>query len=249
MQDQQKASLSLPGAIIIAGALIAMAIIWVRQPAKTPSSDQLALANLGEVGLRDVDANDHIFGNPNASIKIVEYSDPSCPFCKNFNQTMEQVMSTYGPSGKVAWIYRHFPLDKPDQNGDILHKNAGHEAQAMECAAALGGNQKFWEFEKHLYEVTPSVTSQTPQGLDQKLLPTLAKDVGLDAVAFNECLSSNRFAAKVDKDYTDGLNAGVAGTPYSVIITPSGNKIPLPGAMPISAIKSAIDALIAENSQ
>src|SRR6266704_3569276 len=113
--NQPRSAITLPGAIIIAGAIVAIAIIWVKKPAATPSvtSDQMASAGqLAEVNMLPVTAADHILGNPNAPIKIVEYSDPSCPFCKMFNPVMEQVMTQYGPGGKVAWIYRSFPLDK-----------------------------------------------------------------------------------------------------------------------------------------
>ncbi len=253
MEPRRSSLITLPGAIIIAGAIIAVAIIWVRQPAKTPPAPNdataaLANAQSGQINMRDVSAADHIYGNPNAPIKIVEYSDPSCPYCKAFNPTMEQVISEYGPSGKVAWVYRSFPLDKPDADGNILHKNAGHESQALECAASVGGNDKFWAFEKKLYEVTPSVTSATPNGLDQSELPIIAKSVGIDQNSFTDCLGSGQFASKVEADYTDGINAGVSGTPYSVMITHSGSKIPMVGAEPYTTIKSAIDALLAGNN-
>ena len=239
--------ITLPGAIIIAGALIAVSIIWVKSPGKaTDQTAQAQLPNVENSSMRPISAGDHILGNPNAPIKIVEYSDPSCPFCKIFNPTMVQIMNTYGPTGQVAWIYRHFPLDKPDQNGNILHPNAGRESQAMECAAHLGGNTKFWEYEKLLYERTPAVTGESPNGLDPKQLPVIAKDIGLDPVSFNECLTSNQFKDKVEADYVDGLNAGVTGTPYSIIITPSGSMVPLVGAQTFSTIKAAIDALLVE---
>lgn len=245
--ENKSQAITLPGAIIIAGAIIAIAIIWVKQPIKPTTGDNtaaLANAKSGEINMREVSTKDHIYGNPNAPVKIVEYSDPSCPYCKTFNPTMERIMTEYGPAGKVAWIYRHFPLDKPDQDGFILHKNAGQESQAMECAAALGGNEKFWAYEKLLYETTPSVTQNTPNGLDQKKLPEIAKSVGIDPVAFNECLSSGQFKDKVEADYLDGINAGITGTPFSVIVTPSGTKIPLPGAQPYANIKTAIDTLL-----
>lgn len=247
MDSQSSSSsslITLPGAVIIAGALITVAIIWVNKPASVPSTVKNT-PTVAEINMRPVTSADHILGNPNATIKIVEYSDTSCPYCKIFNTTMVKIMDEYGPSGKVAWVYRNWPLDKPDPNGNILHKNAGNEAQALECAAGLGGNDKFWVFEKRFYEITPSVTSETPDGLDQKQLPEIAKFAGIDAVSFNDCLSSGRFKDKVEADYIDGINAGVVGTPYSIIITPSGSKIPLNGAQPYATVKGAIDTLLA----
>ncbi len=250
--DSQSSSnpITIPAAIIIAGALIAVAVIWVNKPSSLPTTTQ-NIPTLADVNMRVVNSSDHILGNPNAPIKIVEYSDASCPACKMFNSTMVQIMDEYGPTGQVAWIYRHFPLDKMGSGGEgrILHKNAGNEAQALECAASIGGNEKFWVFEKQLYEITPSVTQTTPDGLDQKKLPEIAKSVGVDVALFNECLADKRFADKVEADYTDGLDAGVTGTPYSIVITPSGSKIPITGTLPYANLKTAIDALLAEAKQ
>ncbi len=248
--NNKKQFLTIPGAIIIAAAIIAVAIIWAMKPAGSTSQAAQNAQNvqngLPNVSMAPVTAADHILGNPNAQIKIVEYSDPSCPFCRIFNPVMEQVMADYGVSGKVAWIYRHYPLDKPDANGNILHKNAGHEAQALECAASLGGNTVFWAFEKQLYTITPSVTPQTPEGLDQKQLPVIAKSVGLNEVSFNECLSSGQFKNKIDAQYTDGVNAGVTGTPFIILITPAGSKLPLVGAQSYGTMKTTIDTLLTE---
>ncbi|MEA2715657.1 MAG: hypothetical protein QOG91_685 [Candidatus Parcubacteria bacterium] len=220
MENPSRSSLiTLPGAIIVAAAIIAIALIWVNKPSPVSNTaDQTAAANQPQINLSPVSAADHILGNPNAPLKIVEYSDPSCPYCKAFNPTMVGIMDQYGPNGKVAWIYRHFPLDKPDANGNVLHPNAGHEAEAMECAASLGGNDKFWAFEKRLYEVTPSVTGDTPAGLDQKKLPEIAAAVGLDQIAFNDCLARGDFKDKIEAQYVSGINAEVSGTPTSFIV-------------------------------
>lgn len=248
--DRPRQTITLPGAIILAGALVAIAIIYVKHPVVAPVVTTGANQQTATVNMAPVTANDHILGNPNAPIKIVEYSDPSCPYCKMFNPVMEQIMTQYGPGGKVAWVYRAFPLDKPGTrpDGGTLHPNAGHESQALECAASVGGNTKFWAFEKHLYETTPSVTGDTPTGLDQSKLPQLAKDVGIDPVAFNDCLASGQFKDKVEASYLDGINAGVNGTPYNIVLTPSGSQIPLVGALSYSTLKSTIDTLITETN-
>src|SRR3546814_20902810 len=75
----------------------------------------------------------HVLCIPDASGKGIEFSDFESPFCKGFHRTMGQVMEEYGQDGKVAWVYRHFPIDS-------IHSKARKEAQASECAAELGGN-------------------------------------------------------------------------------------------------------------
>lgn len=242
-QNARSSFLTLPGAVIIAGAIIGIAIIWTQKPVQTlqPAGSE----NKPEQNsMKAVTADDHILGNPNAPVKIVEYSDPSCPFCKTFNPVMEQIMDQYGPGGQVAWVYRQFPLNRPDQNGNVLHPNAGREAQALECAGALGGNTVFWKYEKGWFDVFPVDGAGRTAAVDGQQLAQVAKDVDLDAVAFNDCLSSGRFKDKVEAEYLDGVNAGVTGTPFIVIITPSGSKIPIAGAVSYTTMKTAIDALI-----
>ncbi len=220
MENKQNNTISIPGAIIIAGAIIAFALIFSLKPPTQNIKIEPVTKTQDSIKMLPVTSNDHILGNPNAEIKIVEYSDTSCPFCKIFHPTMKKIIDRYGAEGKVAWVYRHFPLDKPGtrSDGGTLHPNAGKEAQALECAAAIGGNDAFWKYTNRLYEITPSVTSQTPQGLDQSELPKIASFVGLDSKAFADCLSSERFKDKIENQYQDGINAGVSGTPANIFV-------------------------------
>src|SRR3989338_6483026 len=103
MNEQPHSVLNIPTAIIIAGAIVAGSIIYTMKPA--PSNQAAALAGI-TANVKAVSAQDHILGNPNAKIKIVEYSDPSCPFCKIFHNTMTKIMGEYGAGGNVAWVYR-----------------------------------------------------------------------------------------------------------------------------------------------
>lgn len=109
-----------------------------------------------EVDMAPVTQNDFIRGNFNADIIAVEYSDPECPFCKKFHLTMQEVIKNY--NGKIAWVYRHFPLDS-------LHQKARAESEAIECAGILKGNEVFWKYLDRVLELTTS-----NDGLDLGLL-------------------------------------------------------------------------------
>ncbi len=240
--EKHNSILNIPTAIIIAGAIIAGSIIWTMKPANTGNNLAAVAEDTQQIPL--VTEKDHILGNPNAKIKIVEYSDTSCPFCKVFHTTMRKLMDEYGKSGNVAWVYRHFPIDKPDALGRILHPNAGKEAQALECAAELGGNDAFWAYTNRLYEITPSVTPDSPNGLDQAELPKIASAVGISVGTFNTCLSSGKYKDKVEENYIQGINAGIEGTPSSFILTPGDKIIPVSGAQSYETLKQAIEALL-----
>lgn len=224
-----------PLAIVVAGLLIAGGIYL---SSKHNESAQLASNNSNdptqtEVDLKPISKADHILGNPNAKIVMVEYSDLECPFCKNFQSTLHEVMDNYGKNGDVAWVYRHFPLTE-------LHSKAPKEAEASECANELGGNDAFFKYIDAVYDTTPS-----NNGLDASELPKIAGQIGLNVDAFNSCLNSGKYADKVASERTDAINAGGQGTPYTILVTSSGQKIPInQGAISYSQLSSLLDQLL-----
>jgi len=235
--NQSNPSFAVPGAIIIAGLIIAGAIYYKGgspQPANQAAAPGAADNSAKLENLKPISAQDHILGDSQAPIKIVEFSDLECPFCKDFHKTMLQVIQKYGPTGQVAWIYRHFPLDQ-------LHSKARQESEAAECAAILGGNDKFWAFVTKVFEVTPS-----NNGLDPAQLPVIAKEIGLDQIAFTQCTSSGQTASIVEAQYQDAVKSGGNGTPFPVVITPDGKKLALQGAIPFEAMQQLIDSLLAK---
>ena len=238
MEEQKRNNLTIPVAIVVAGVLIAGALFFTNKnkisaPVETTNKEQ------GGIKIEPVTTDDHILGNPKAPIMIVEFSDTECPYCKNFHETMHKVIDTYGNTCKVAWVYRHFPIDQ-------LHPKARKEAEATECAAELGGNDIFWKYLDVIYKKTPSNND-----LDASLLPQFAEDVGLDKVKFQTCLNSGKYADKIEKSVQDAVAAGGRGTPYTVIIT-GHEKIPInEGAIPFSGgpvnMKLILDDLVSKN--
>lgn len=234
---------AVPVAIVIAGIIIAGAIIFSADKNTVPivagnvaAKQQLPqgdTASLDKMAL--ITASDHVRGNPDALVKIVGYSDTECPFCKRFHETMKQIMDEYGKSGKVAWVYRHFPLDQ-------LHPvKARNEATAFECAVEQGGNDKFWEYADRLFEITPSNNN-----LDPAELPKIAQYVGLDVSKFKTCLTSQKYAKHVEDDLQNAEATGGNGTPWSIIVAPNGNKFPLNGAQSYETVKQLIELALQE---
>ena len=219
----------LPITIVVAGALIAGAVFFVGKTS-TPGTN----VDAGKVAARPYEpTKDHILGNPAAPVKVIEYADLECPYCKNFHVTMHQIMDYYGENGQVAWVYRHFPLAQ-------IHSKAPREAEAAECAAEIGGNEGFWKFIDTLYEVTPG-----SNGLDLAQLPQIAGQAGLDIQAFNNCLNSGKYAQKVADSYKEAISAGGQGTPY-VLLMVGNDAAPLAGAQPYDSMRAAIDAVLAQ---
>jgi predicted DsbA family dithiol-disulfide isomerase len=83
-------------------------------------------------------------------------------------------------------------------------------------------------------------------GLDPAELPKIAEYVGLDATAFNACLISGKFDAKIQADIDNAQATGGNGTPWSIIISQNGQKTALNGAYPYASVKQMVDALLAK---
>lgn len=223
-----KSQYILPITIVVAGALIAGAVFLSGKNTTTvPGTGQN-----GQVTARAYDpATDHILGNPAAKVKVVEYMDLECTHCKVFNDTMHQIVGYYGLSGNVAWVQRPFPLGQ-------IHSKAAQEAQAAECAASLGGNAAYFAYTDKIFAITPG-----DNGLDLAQLPAVAQQIGLDVAKFNTCLSSAKFASKVQDSYNEAVSAGGQGTPY-ILIMVGTDAVPLSGAQPYDSMRAAIDAVL-----
>jgi protein-disulfide isomerase len=213
----------IAGAIIIAGLLIAGAILLKGGQSNGGNP------KLSDIKIKTVKADEHITGNPKAKIVIVEYSDSECPFCKMFHETMIKVVAQ--SAGKIAWVYRHYPIAQ-------LHPKAFNEAVAMECAWEQGGNDSFWKFTNELYARTESNNK-----LDVLELPKIATNVGLNIDTFYTCLSTEKYADKVKADMSDGEKAGINGTPNSFILKNGKIVDVIQGAMPIEEIMKKIEAV------
>ncbi len=180
---------------------------------------------------RPVDESDHVYGNPDAEVTIIEYSDFECPFCKRFHGTVKQVVDASG--GRVNWVYRHFPLS--------FHKPlAQKQAEATECAAELGGNDAFWRLSDAIFERTRS----NGQGMPAEELVPMAGRIGLDEERFRACLQSGKWARHVDQDFEDGVRAGITGTPGNIVRNNrTGTVRARGGAMRPQTLQSLIEAV------
>ncbi len=230
MAEETKNSYLVPISIMVAGVIVGGSIYFSGR-LDGGTANVLDSGSMGNApSIREVSADEHVLGNPDAPVVIVEYSDLECPFCKTFHQTMLRIMDEYGKDGRVAWVYRHFPIDS-------IHPKARKEAEATECVTGLGGQEKFWQYINRVFEVTPSNNRLEPE-----MLSTLAVEVGIEKAAFEACLSSGKYASKVNDDFEDGRKAGITGTPSSLVLVRGGETTPIEGALPYEQVKEFIEA-------
>lgn len=156
-------------------------------------------------------------GPAKAPVTIVEFSDYQCPYCSRAEQTVTEVLKKYGD--KIRLVYRDYPLS--------FHQNANIAAQASECAKDQG---KFWEMHGAMFANQSKLTQN-------ELVETAGGISGIDKEKFKACLDSGKFKDEVQKDFEEGVKAGVTGTPTFFI-----NGIPMVGARDLASFSDIIDA-------
>lgn len=139
-----------------------------------------------------VGAGDHILGDPDAVLTIIEYGDFECPACGQAFGHMQRARRQLGDRLRI--VFRHFPLDRHP-----------HAALAAEAAEAAGAQGRFWEMHDMLFHHQP--------WLDEDDLVGYARRLELDANRFIGELSDHRHRERVERDAADAVRSGVQATP------------------------------------
>lgn len=235
-------TLTTPMAILISGILIASVIgytnfknvdinkqqanLVMQNPNETQQNEAQGLDNI--IPIEDID---HVRGAQDPLITIFEYSDPECPFCKRFHDTMKTVITKHGDY--VAWVYRHFPLES-------LHpEKAMNASLAFECAYDQGGDNKFWAFTDRYYELTPANNRVN----HEEVFPLIVKELALEEDKFFNCLNSRKGLGRIERDIQNAVETGGKGTPWSIIVIndKDNTKVPIPGALSEEVISQLIE--------
>lgn len=154
------------------------------------------------------------FGDRDAPVTIIEFSDFQCPFCRQSQATIKKILETY--NHQVRLVFRHFPLE--------MHSDAFSSAQAAVCANQQG---LFWKYHDALF---------SSNDLSDKGLNRIAQTVGLDSSKFDQCMTSDKSREVVTKDVKDAQRLGINSTPTFIV---NGNLIR--GAISFSEFSAVVD--------
>ncbi len=165
-------------------------------------------------------------GDPNAPVKLIEFADFQCPYCREFwQQTEPQIVEQYVKTGKVYYEYHSV--------GAFLGEESGAAAQAAYCAGDQG---KFWQYHDALFS---HWTGENVGDFTKDKLLQYAASLGLDKAAFGDCLTSGKYAPILDQDVKDAKAAGIRATPSFLI-----NGKLVEGALPFADFQQAIEAAL-----
>jgi protein-disulfide isomerase len=173
-------------------------------------------------------------GAPSARVAIIEFSDYECPFCsRHALNTLPEITKEYIDTGKVRYVFRNLPLES-------IHPNAMRAAVAAECAGEQG---KYWQLHDRMFA--------NQRALDLTTLVNHSKAEGLDATRFQQCVSSDKYSAKIRADQAEAGRVGATSTPsfFVAVLTPGDSKARavrmIRGAHPYPTFKAALDSVLA----
>lgn len=180
--------------------------------------------------LKPVETAGYTLGSPDAPVEVLEFADFECPACAVFaNVTEPDVRTNLVNKGLIRVRFFDFPISE-------VHRNSVVASRAAACANESG---KFWEMHDVLF-MNQDRWSTEATSKPASLMVDFAKQVGLDAGKFSECLESGRHDAEIVAHRTEAEKFKVGSTPSFVI---GGNLVE--GAMPYDEFKRHVDAALA----
>lgn len=214
--------------LAVVAALAGAAVVFLGGGPEGQSSSEPAARPSGD-GASDggAEPGPPSLGDENAPVVMVEYADFQCPFCGKFaRETEPKLVDKYVKAGTLRIEWRDFPY---------LGQESVNAALAARAAQAQG---KFWEYHDILYENQKSTNSGA---FSDENLAKFARAAGLDVDRFKKDLTSGKYEKAVARDFQEGQQRGITGTPTFFI-----NETVVVGAQPIEAFERAIESAARE---
>ena len=188
--------LIVAGGAVAVVAIVAGVYFGTRPPAAGPAPTTVAAAP-DKAALLGVQASDHVLGDPNAPITMIEYASFTCPHCAHFHtQILPEIKKKWIDTGKVKLVYRDFPLDQV----------AAKAAQIAECA----GKDRYFGVIDLIFR------GQQQWAAASDPIAELSKPLriaGLGDAEIKACLANEAKANEVVADFRGGEAIGVNSTP------------------------------------
>lgn len=217
--------------LIVAGGLVAVAAIAAgvyfgtrpASPGPTPTPAAATTASPDKAAILSVQPTDHVEGDPNAPITLIEYASFTCPHCAHFNTVeLPKLKEKWIDTGKVKLVYRDFPLDQ----------TAAKAAELAQCA----GKDKYFAVVDMIFrgQLNWATASDPIAELSKSL-----RIAGMGEKEVKACLADPKVADAVVASYRSGEQVGVDSTPTLFI---NGEKFT--GARPIEELEATFNKLL-----
>jgi len=218
----------------IFGDAVEQTLFYVQAQPLFERKDAAYVLNTAQIGipvgkymsLPSVNEKTASFGDKNAKVHIIEFSDFQCPYCRLMQPAVEKILKEYGDT--IRYSYKHLPLD--------FHPQANNAALASECAHEQG---KFLQYGNVLFSRQDD-WSKT-EGTEK--FKYYASQLRLNTRQFGQCLDSKKYQDKIDADRKEATDFGISGTPSSFV-----NEQFLGGAVDYDTLKKMIEEELQKKS-
>ena len=169
-------------------------------------------------------------GSDSAPVTVMEFSDFECPYCARFaTLQMPDVQQRLVATGKVRWVFMHFPLQG--------HNKSPNAHLASACMQEQG---KFWPMHDLIYQ---NQSEWTESGNPRRALKGYAERAGGDMARYDQCVSSRSAWGAVLADKHLGDSLGIGGTPTFYI---NGRLFDERQGLSVDRLAQIADSLIAQ---
>lgn len=223
--------IKIPASIIIAGSIVAAAVVWGGRAGpvdRSPVAGSAAKVTQ-VVDSEKVDASgDPFIGRADAPVTMAYWYDYQCPFCQRHEiETMPVIVKKYVDTGKLKILFKDFQFLGLDSQTLAEYSRAVWELvpqKFYQWHQAIYENQGAentgWATEARIGELTAAILGET----DTRRVTALVKEKGME------------YRREMDADKAEGGALGISGTPAAII-----GKAVISGAQPLSAFEGAIE--------
>jgi protein-disulfide isomerase len=189
---------------LLIAAIAVVGIGWLAY--QSTRSNEVVQASPIDTTLPKVASEGYVLGSPTARLEVTEFGDFECPACGHFATITEpDIRKKFVGSGLVRWRFIDYPLS--------VHKNTWQASRAAACADEQG---RFWDFHDYLYQTQDQWNGEATDNPD-KFMKQAARQLGLDAGKFDQCVDSKKYQAKIQAHLALGDARKINSTPTFII--------------------------------
>lgn len=230
-------ALYVPGAILIAGAIIGVSLIFALKGSSSGAQAANGQPPAVKVNVKDIaiEDNDPYIGDKNAPVTLVVWEDYQCPFCKavevghdqiQVKPAMPELVRDYVNTGKLRIVFKDYAFLGDDSKMAALYDNAVWKLYPA----------KYYEWREAMFHAQDE--EHAGFGTESTILALIKKIPGMDSAKLKADVTANvaAYTKEMDDDREEGAKNGISGTPGFIT-----GKVLIPGAVGIEQFKAAID--------
>jgi protein-disulfide isomerase len=206
------------GGVFLAIIIVVVIIVVAGSGGGDKGGESSNLSDVGEVNtlLTGIPQTATVLGKPGAPVKMFEYGDLQCPYCKENAETITPpIIENAVRKGEVSLTFRNFIIIGPDS------------VPAGEAALAAGAQGKAWNFIELWYR---NQGEENSGYVTEEFIESIGKGAGIPNLAqWNEERKSKKYKKTLEETTKQAQKIGFEGTPSFAVEGPNSKGLELVG--------------------